>query len=352
MSRPNFDYIVGTGGIGKGILFKLQGDHTLGRSESRLGQLTDYKDYCKLHIILHYAAVFLEGTIPVYAIGRVGCDKEGQQLKQDMSAVGIDVSCVGEDAENPTMYAVCYQYPTGEGGNITTGNSASSRVAPGDIDCFFRAKAPAGKGLVLAAPEVPLAARLRLLAHGRRQGCCNVAAVLSGEVGAFAAQGGVEQTDILALNFDEATAFAALCDQQDTDVIARCVTFLQRINPDISVIITQGNKGAVVCQGSLRHQSGCVDVPVRSTAGAGDCLIGTVMAALVMGVPLIPCEGNGSAMASALDLGSVASSKKVTCADTIDLSLNRETLACFAQQFTVDFSAEIMRKFFSQAAIK
>ncbi|MEG1012495.1 MAG: PfkB family carbohydrate kinase [Ruthenibacterium sp.] len=346
MNRFNFDYIVGSGGIGKGILFKLQGDHTLGRSESRLGQLTNYKDYCKLHIILHYAAVFLEGKIPVYAIGRVGCDKEGQQLKQDMSAVGIDVSCVEEDEESPTMYAVCYQYPTGEGGNITTVNSASSHVTQKDIDRFFRMKAPKGKGIVLAAPEVPLEARLRLLEHGRRKNCLNVAAVLSGEVKSFVQLGGVKKTDILSLNLDEAAAFAALNPQADSDVIVGCVAFLQRINPEISVVVTQGAKGAMVCHGLCKYLSPPIDVSVTSTAGAGDCLIGTIMAALVMGIPLIPFEKTKDAMASALDIGSAASSKKVTCADTIDSSLNRNTLAAFAQQHALNFSSEIMQKFF------
>jgi len=41
------DYVVGTGGIGSGVLFKLNGGHTLGRNESRLAELTNYRDYCR-----------------------------------------------------------------------------------------------------------------------------------------------------------------------------------------------------------------------------------------------------------------------------------------------------------------
>jgi hypothetical protein len=33
-----FTHVVGIGGIGTGVLFQLEGDHTLGRDESRLGQ--------------------------------------------------------------------------------------------------------------------------------------------------------------------------------------------------------------------------------------------------------------------------------------------------------------------------
>ena len=33
-----------------------QGEHELGRNESRLGELLDSRDYCKLHIVEHYIA--------------------------------------------------------------------------------------------------------------------------------------------------------------------------------------------------------------------------------------------------------------------------------------------------------
>ena len=38
------------------MVYALQGDHELGRNESRLGELLDSRDYCKLHIALHYIA--------------------------------------------------------------------------------------------------------------------------------------------------------------------------------------------------------------------------------------------------------------------------------------------------------
>ena len=80
--------VVGTGGIGTGLVFQLQGDHTLGREESRLGYLTDYKDYCKQHIILHYVSV-LTDNIEVYAVGKVGNDEQGDSLLMYMSSKGI-----------------------------------------------------------------------------------------------------------------------------------------------------------------------------------------------------------------------------------------------------------------------
>ena len=54
-----YNHIVGTGGIGSGIFFSLEGDHTLGRNESRMGRLEAFRDYCKQHIIMHYIAVLM-----------------------------------------------------------------------------------------------------------------------------------------------------------------------------------------------------------------------------------------------------------------------------------------------------
>ncbi len=51
--------LIGTGGIGAGAFFALDGNHTLGREESRSGRYLDRRDYCKLHIIAHYVQVLL-----------------------------------------------------------------------------------------------------------------------------------------------------------------------------------------------------------------------------------------------------------------------------------------------------
>jgi hypothetical protein len=52
-----FKTVVGTVGIGSGIIYRLEGDHYLGRNESRLARRVEHIDYCKLHIVFHYIAV-------------------------------------------------------------------------------------------------------------------------------------------------------------------------------------------------------------------------------------------------------------------------------------------------------
>ena len=58
-SGSQYQGLIGVGGIGSGCFFALEGNHTMGRNESRPGRSLDVRDYCKLHIITHYVAKLL-----------------------------------------------------------------------------------------------------------------------------------------------------------------------------------------------------------------------------------------------------------------------------------------------------
>src|SRR5258708_32891895 len=115
--------LIGVGGLGTGMFFKLDGDATLGRNESRPGRLLDVKDYCKLHIIIHYVAKLL-GARPsgwpfhVVAAGNAGEDRAGQYVIEQMTGVGIDTSRVRVIPGLPTLFSVCIQYTNGHTDNI------------------------------------------------------------------------------------------------------------------------------------------------------------------------------------------------------------------------------------------
>jgi hypothetical protein len=164
-----FDHVVATGGIGSGLFFLMEGNHTLGRNESRPGAIIPCQDFCKQHIILHYLSVLL-GTdrFQAFALGKVGNDDIGKKLVRRMNSVGINTSNVAVAENLNTLFSVCFQYPDYTGGNITTASSASNNVTPGEIDIFFKEFNLKGETeIVLAVPEVPLPARINLLAHGK-----------------------------------------------------------------------------------------------------------------------------------------------------------------------------------------
>src|SRR5205085_11969697 len=115
---------------------------TIGRNESRMATLLPYKDFCKQHIIMHYIAILLgaktDGEFQCYPIGKVGNDDIGKSLLSMMKVAGMDIANVGISDNLSTLFSVCYQYPDHSGGNITTNESASSLVSPGNISNFFK----------------------------------------------------------------------------------------------------------------------------------------------------------------------------------------------------------------------
>ncbi len=71
--------MIGTGGIGSGRFFALDGNHTLGREESRSGRFLDRRDYCKLHIVSHYVRPLLGPSFTAIAIGQGRRGRDGRR---------------------------------------------------------------------------------------------------------------------------------------------------------------------------------------------------------------------------------------------------------------------------------
>ena len=124
--------LIGTGGIGSGLFFALDGNHTLGREESRSGHFLDRRDYCKLHIVSHYVRRLLGASFPVIPLGMVGADKRASGSGRDGGG-RADVRYVGRAEGRGTLYALCLIYPDGSGGNVTENDSACAAVDAGWI---------------------------------------------------------------------------------------------------------------------------------------------------------------------------------------------------------------------------
>jgi len=132
-AESGFTCAMGIGGIGSGMIYALEGEHELGRNESRLGELLDSRDYCKLHIVEHYIARLMgasrdPASFRVWPVGVVGNDAVGRRILTEMSAVGIDTRFVRSHPQLKTLFSVCFFYPDGSGGNITSSNSAAQTM--------------------------------------------------------------------------------------------------------------------------------------------------------------------------------------------------------------------------------
>ena len=258
MKTPRFDRIVGTGGIGTGILFELDGNRPLSRNETRLARLSPTRDYCKQHIILHYIARILSPEVQVYPIGMVGADSAGDALLAQMRAAGMDVRFVGRSAQKPTMYCVCMQYPDKAVCNVTTSDSACALVSGERILQALEAleRPLDARTLIVAAPEVPVEARLTLLKRGKAAGAYCVSSCLVDEFADFTAGGGMQCTDLLVINEDEAAAFCGCSSENMEQRAMQCQVALLRENPQARSIMTCGARGSYACEGGKRGGHG------------------------------------------------------------------------------------------------
>lgn len=349
-----YDHIIGTGGIGSGIFFSFPDAHTLGRNESRLARLEPFKDYCKQHIILHYITILLgsgKAGFNTYPIGFVGNDKIGGELLDNMASAGMDISTIHRSDVNSTMYSVCFQYPDFSGGNITTNNSACNEVSPKHISDFYSKHVKDGKkAIVLAAPEVPLAARIALLKQGRAAKSLNVASILSSEVASFKEMNGFQLTDILSINHDEVCQIAEKDENENfLEIITECIAILTALNNAMTILITDGANGSYCYQDGNLEFTPAINSKVVSTAGAGDAFLSGVLTGLCQNLPLFRGFDVNSLteqpLTTALELGNLLASMTVSSADTIHFGVNLRTLQAHAKQHELKLGSAFVQLF-------
>lgn len=333
-THSRYDALIGTGGVGSGKFFALDGDHTLGREESRGGRFLDRQDYCKLHIIAHYVKILMGPGFVVMPASKIGDDDEGRRLMGEMNAAGLDLRYMEVLPGEQTLFSFCFVYPNGEGGNLTTSNAANSRVDAAWIDRLeaefrhFR-----GRGIALAAPEAPLPARRRLLELGGKYQFYRAASLTAGETTSAEALGVVECADLLALNLEEAAMFAGIeCESQPEGIVHTALERLKTINPKGRLSITGGCRGSWCWDGKQVVHTSAIPNQVVSTAGAGDAHLAAVLGGVAAGLSL----------AQAHQLGALAGSAAISSPHTIHKELDRRLLLNLASTSGVILDREVI----------
>jgi len=327
--------MIGTGGIGAGTLFLLSGNHTLGREESRGGKYLDARDYCKLHIIAHYVKVLLGPELPVFPVGKVGDDDVGRRIYDEMNHAGLNLQYVSLSANDRTLFGFCFLYPDGTGGNLTTEESACTKVDPDFIETATPAfQEYAGRFISLAAPEVPIPARKRLLELTRRHHGFGVASFTSGEIAEAAETGVLGLVDLLAINLDEASALAGKDPEPEkpSSIVEQVISKMKQINPSAWISVTAGKKGSWTWDGLELAHASIFPVEVISSAGAGDAHIAGIIAGLSAGLKLQQAQ----------ILGNLTGAFSVTSPHTIHPGIDRRVLRELALKSRQDIDPAIM----------
>jgi len=328
--------MIGVGGIGSGMFFRLNGDHTLGREESRSGFFLDRRDYCKLHIISHYVQILLGQDFKVIPVGKVGNDDVGEKLLLEMAETGMIMNYVEKSAGDQTLFSFCFIYPDGSGGNMTTSNSACSKV---DESLVMKAESEfikyKGKGIVLAAPEVPLITRASLLKLGSKYNFLRAASFTSEEMCSVRQSEIFGQLDLLAINLDETAAAVRMPIDKNPAVaiIETAVTVFTNINPQIKLSITKGKDGSWTWDGSALTHLPAFSVQVENTAGAGDAHLAGLLVGLTAGLSLPEAQ----------QLAALTSGSSVESPHTINKETNRAALKKIADRSKSKISKNVYK---------
>ena len=353
--RSPFRRLVGVGGIGTGIFFELEGDHTLGRNESRPAKLLDVRDYCKLHIVIHYVARLLGARTSgepfhVLPVGIVGNDSPGHQMLQAMSNTGIDTAHVHAISKIPTLFSVCFQYPDGAGGNITTSNGAAATLSREHLnEIAHLLKSDSTHTIALAVPEVSLDVRGHFLKMATEAGCFRAASFVPAEITPAKSAGLFSFLDLVALNEEEAGRLVdcTLAPEAPEMLIEKCHAFIRTCQPKLKMAVSVGAAGAYGVTAEGWHYCPAPKVSVASTAGAGDSLLGGIIAALAAGIPFVSDsrKQSGAVISSALELGVFLASYKCQSPHTIHPEVHLDSLAEFVQAAGYRFSSQAERLF-------
>jgi sugar/nucleoside kinase (ribokinase family) len=353
--RVNYRFLIGVGGVGSGMFVALRGNETLGRNESRAGSILRRRDFCKLHIIDHYVARLLgpasqANQVQVFPVAKIGDDAVGSVLLEQMRQAGMDVRFVETMPGLSTLFSVCFQYPDGQGGNITTDESAASRLSEQDVERAVSQvmQLMGGRpGIALAAPEAPLGPRRRLLELAKRQGWFTAGAFTTAEADAAMKMGFPALLDLLSVNEDEAAAITGMPPDAPLEQVVQAAgrRLAGEGNRGIRLCVTAGGRGAFGwSDGKLEHTPAPPVEPVN-TAGAGDASLSALIVAEALGLPFIlPHRPRRRSLgelplATGMDLAALLAGLAVECEDTINFDADAAAVRALADRIGADIRA-------------
>jgi len=215
--------------------------------------------------------------------------------------------------------------------------------------------------MVLAAPEAPLTARIRLLKLATKAQAFRAASLSTGEIPAARTLGMFSMLDLLSVNQEEAGALLGKCfDSATPQTALECRSrALADFNPHARLVVTAGGRGAWGFDLASGEWDYCPapQVKVASTAGGGDALLAGLICGEAVGMPFIHPAAPRRKIAdrplsSALDFAVLLASLTVTSPHTIHPGVNLDALIRFAGSVGARFAPQLAEHFGRAARIR
>lgn len=211
----------------------------------------------------------------VSMVGRVGNDVFAETLLDNLAAVGVDHTFATRDAEAATGVALIVVDDAGQN-SIVVASGANMRLSPADVDAAEAAIADAD--VLLLQLEIPLDTVIRAaeVAHAHR-----VMVVLNPAPARQLPETLLSLVDVLVPNESEAALLTGLPvgDQAEAEAAARALWE----SGAGTVILTLGERGALLAQSGDIVLFPAFDVTPVDTTAAGDAFVGGFAVALAEG---------------------------------------------------------------------
>jgi sugar/nucleoside kinase (ribokinase family) len=251
-----------------------------------------------------------------------------------MEQIGLNMRYVKIAEGQQTLFSFCFVYPDGSGGNLTVEDSACSKVDAAFVDLanddFARF---AASGIALAAPEVPIDARGKLIALGTEFNMFRIACFTSEEIKEAGSIELLQNVDLLAINVDEAAAAAGISyeNKPTGDIVNEAIKALSQTNPKLQLSVTAGSKGSWTWDGAHIVHIPAYKTEVVNTAGAGDAHLSGLIVGLTADLSL----------SQAQQLATLTASLSVASKHTINKDISAASLRAFAERSKAPICDEI-----------
>jgi ribokinase len=229
--------------------------------------------------------------------GRVGKDAFGEALLESLAAAGIDHALVSQDGEAATGVALIVVDDKGEN-SIVVASGANMRLSLAEVEAAEAAIAAAD--LLVLQLEVPLDCVVRSaeLAHAH-----GVQVVLNPAPARTVPARLLSMVDVLVPNESEAALLAGLPVGTQAEAEKAAGELLE--SGVGTVILTLGERGALLAQGNKMQVIPAFDVKAVDTTASGDAFMAGLAVALAEGKGLEEAvrQGNAAGGLAATKLG-------------------------------------------------
>ncbi|NPV53842.1 MAG: ribokinase [Firmicutes bacterium] len=226
----------------------------------------------------------------VHMVGRVGDDIFGETLIQNLKAAGVDAGRVRKDPEAGSGLALITVDATGQN-SIVVALGANNRVSPEDVDSA-RDLIETSDALIMQL-EIPIEIVIYATQIAAGKG---VPVILNPAPARPVPDELIKGAAFLIPNESEASLLSGLAVEGRDEAAEAAMRLLQR--GARNVIITLGEKGALVANPGVSEFIAAYEVDAVDTTAAGDTFIGAFAVAYLKGSPVMDAARYASAAAS------------------------------------------------------